>query len=107
MADKKAVWAYVSYLRKFRDISKAVQLVAIAKLRKMHVAIESRGYALYLSAEMFDGARDYNPVHNTIVVITSERSCSGKSNSEVLSASKEAIGICVSENRVVRIISIG
>jgi ATP synthase F1 gamma subunit len=97
------------YLRKFKDISKAVQLVAIAKLRKLNKVIESREYALYLALEMFDelNSLDNTAVRNTVVIITSEKSCCGKLNSDVLSASKDAIDTYIEENKLLRIISVG
>jgi F0F1-type ATP synthase gamma subunit len=49
MVSKKTVWASIQYLRKFKDISKAVQLVAIAKLRKLNRVLDSREYALSMA----------------------------------------------------------
>jgi F-type H+-transporting ATPase subunit gamma len=43
----------------------------------------------------------------TIVVITSERSCCGKLNSDVFSASREAISSHIEDNKLVKIISVG
>jgi len=96
-------------LRKFKDISKAVQLVAIAKLRKLNSRIESREFALYLAVEMFDELNNVDDDYTncTIVVITSERSCCGKLNNDVLAASKDAIEYYLDDNKVVRVISVG
>jgi F0F1-type ATP synthase gamma subunit len=97
------------YLRKFKDISKAVQLVAIAKLRKLNKVIESREYALYLALEMFDelNSLDNTAVRNTVVILTSEKSSCGKLNSDVLSASKDAIDTYIEDNKLLKIISVG
>jgi F0F1-type ATP synthase gamma subunit len=68
-------------LRKFKEISKAVQLVAIAKLRKLQSVIESREYALSIAQGLFDDMNDVDDISDCthcIVVITSERSCCGK-----------------------------
>ncbi len=96
-------------MRKFKDISKAVQLVAIAKLRKLSKQLESREFSLSLAVEFFDDTEFANGLlkNYTVVVVTSERSCCGKLNSDVLSASKEAVESFLEENKVVSIISIG
>lgn len=106
--NKKNIWASVVYLRKFKEISKAVQLVAIAKLRKLTKSLESREHSLYLSVEMFDELNDTEQYSKcTLVVITSERSCCGKLNSEVLSAAKDSIDSYLDENKILNIISVG
>lgn len=105
MVNKKTIWASVQYLRKFKDISKAVQLVAIAKLRKLQRHLESREFALYLAVEMFDVELSFDKC--TVVVITSERSCCGKLNTEVLSAAKDAIEAYIDDNKSISIVSVG
>jgi ATP synthase F1 gamma subunit len=97
------------YLKKFKDISKAVQLVAIAKLRKLSKQLESRDFSLSLAVELFDDNDVANGLFKnyTVVIITSERSCCGKLNSDVLSASKDAVESFIEENKIVSIISIG
>jgi F0F1-type ATP synthase gamma subunit len=44
---------------------------------------------------------------HTIIVVTSERSCCGRLNSEVLSAAKDAIEAYTKDSKYVRIISVG
>ena len=97
------------YLRKFKEISKAVQLVAIAKLRKLQKVIESREYSLFLSLELFIDVNMYvfNNLRNTFVIITSDKSCCGKLNSDVLYASKDAMETYMEGNRVLKLISVG
>lgn len=109
MVNKKTIWASVVYLRKFKELSKAVQLVSIAKLRKLSKSIESREFALSVAVDMFDElcSIDYLYKQCTFVVITSERSCCGKLNNEVLSSAKDAIDSFLEEDKQVRIISVG
>jgi F0F1-type ATP synthase gamma subunit len=99
----------VLYLRKFKDISKAVQLLAIAQLRKLRTRIASRDCALELAVELFDelNSIDTDSCVCTVVVITSERSCCGKLNNAVLAAAREAIDTYIADNKVVRIVSVG
>lgn len=97
-------------MRKFKEISKAVQLVAIAKLRKLQSVIESREYALSVAQGLFDDMNDDDDISDCthcIVVITSERSCCGKLNNEVLLAAKDAISLLVDDNKRTSIVSIG
>ena len=107
MIDKKTIWASVVYLRKFKEISKAVQMVAISKIKKLSGVIESREFSLYLAFEMFSETVTNSEARQTVVVITSEKSCCGKLNSEVLSASKDALETFIEDNKVLKIISIG
>lgn len=109
MARKKSIWAKVVYLQKFKEISKAVQLVAIAKLRKLRNVLDAREHSLSMAVEMFDSTYKEDSIYTNhcIVVVTSERSCCGKLNSEVLTAAKEAIDSLVVDSKVVRIVSIG
>jgi F-type H+-transporting ATPase subunit gamma len=109
MVSKKTVWASIQYLRKFKDISKAVQLVAIAKLRKLNRVLDSREYALSMATELFEDSRRENAgsTSYTIVIVTSEKSCCGKLNSDVLYSAKEYIISLIDETHSVSIVSIG
>jgi F-type H+-transporting ATPase subunit gamma len=108
MVDKKKIWAYVTYLKKFKEISKAVQMIAIAKLRKLNTRIESREFALSFAVALFDDVdNDTECRRVTVVVLTSERSCCGRLNSEVLSAARDTIDLYLRDYKLVRIISIG
>ena len=108
MVDLKQIKASLSYLVKFKDISRSVQLIAIAQLRKLRSRIESRDNALCIAVEFFS---DHDVAHHvhvcTIVVITSERSCCGKLNSDVFSASRDVLDSHLEENKVVKLISVG
>jgi F-type H+-transporting ATPase subunit gamma len=108
VVDLKKIKASISYLAKFKDISRSVQLIAIAQLRKLRTRIEARDNAPCIAVEFF---ADHDSVTHvnvcTIVVITSERSCCGKLNSDVFSASREAISSHVEDNKLVKIISVG
>ena len=86
-----------------------MQLVAIAKLRKLRKVIESREYSLFLVLEMFAEINDLESteMRSTFVIITSEKSCCGKINNDILSASKEAIATCLDENQLLNVISVG
>lgn len=93
MVNKRQIWASVVYLRKFKDLSKAVQLVSIAKLRKLTKNLTSRDYALSIAVEMFDDLSTLSFLYRqcTFVVITSERSCCGRLNNNVVSSVNGAI----------------
>lgn len=82
-------------------------MVAISKIKKLGSVIESREFSLYLAFEMFYETVTNSESRQTVVVITSEKSCCGKLNSEVLSASKDALETFLEENKVLKIISIG
>jgi F-type H+-transporting ATPase subunit gamma len=84
-------------------------MVAISKIKKLDQVIESREFSLYFALEMFSGvsALTLNAARQTVVVITSEKSCCGKLNSEVLSASKDALETFIEENKILKLISIG
>jgi ATP synthase F1 gamma subunit len=108
LVDLKKIKASLAYLAKFKDISRSVQLIAIAQLRKLRSRIESRDNALCIAAEFFsdvDTSIDVNVC--TIVIITSERSCCGKLNSDVFSASRDMIESHVEDNNVIKLISVG
>lgn len=64
---------------------------------------------MYLALEMFDelNSLDNTAVRNTVVIITSEKSCCGKLNSDVLAASKDAVDTYIEDNRLLKIISVG
>jgi F-type H+-transporting ATPase subunit gamma len=109
MASLKIVKSYLSYLEKFKEISKSVQLIAIAKLRKMRARIDARECALSFAVELFE---EWGNIENectafTVVVLTSDRSCCGKLNGEVLAASRDVIDAYIEDSKVVRLISVG
>lgn len=109
MINKKTIWASVVYLRKFKELSKAVQLVAIAKLKKFNKYLNKRHVALSMAAEIFDhfNSADFAHKRYTVVLITSERSCCGKLNNEIILVAKDAIEGYIDSRKQVRIISIG
>lgn len=108
MVDLKKIKASLSYLAKFKDISRSVQLIAIAQLRKLRSRIEARDNALCIAVEFFaDNDINLNINVCAIVVITSERSCCGKLNSDVFSASRDVIESCLEDNKVIKLISVG
>lgn len=109
MLDKKKILAHVIQLQKFKDIAKAVQLLAVANLRKLRSRIASRECALELAAELFEelNKNDADSLVCTIVVVTSERSCCGKLNSQVLAAARDAIDEYIADHKAVRIVSVG
>jgi F-type H+-transporting ATPase subunit gamma len=109
MSSLKIVKAYLLYLEKFKEISKSVQLIAIAKLRKMRARIDARECALSFAVELFDecGNLEQECAAFTVVVITSDRSCCGKLNGEVLEAARDVIDSYIEDNKAVRIISVG
>lgn len=109
MVNKKALLSSVVYLRKFKELSKAVQLISIAKLRKLNKTIESRDFALSVAVEMFDELCGLDSLYRqcTFVVITSERSCCGKLNHAILSCVKDSIESFLEDNKQVSIISVG
>jgi F-type H+-transporting ATPase subunit gamma len=67
--------------------------------------IESRDYSLGIAMEIFNDQAVGNKY--VVIVITSERSCSGRLNSEVLGAAKDAIAVYIKGNKYVRIVSVG
>lgn len=108
MVDLKQIKASLSYLVKFKDISRAVQLIAIAQLRKLRARIEARDNALCIAVEFFSEFDSVPNVHLcTIVVITSERSCCGKLNGDVFSASREVVSTYIEDKKLVSVISVG
>lgn len=109
LVNKKAILAYVIYLRKFKELSKAVQLVAIAKLKKLSKALDKRDVSLSISSSLFEALNAAELAFNrcTVVVITSERSCCGKLNNDVISSVKDSIEEYLDDNKQLRIISVG
>jgi hypothetical protein len=48
MVDLKKLKASLSYLVKFKDLTRSVQLIAIAQLRKLRYRIEARAHSMIL-----------------------------------------------------------
>lgn len=109
LTNKKTILASVFYLRKFQELSKAVQLVSIAKLRKLTKSIESREFALSIAVEMFDELNKVASIYRqcTFVVITSERSCCGKLNTDIVHHFTRALDLFHDGNKQARIITVG
>jgi F-type H+-transporting ATPase subunit gamma len=108
MVDLKKIKASLSYLVKFKDISRSVQLIAIAQLRKLRYRIEARDNALCIAAEFFSDNDDASHINVcTMVIITSERSCCGKLNSDVFSASRALFDSYIDDKKVVKLITVG
>jgi F-type H+-transporting ATPase subunit gamma len=97
----------VTYLTKFKEISKAIQLVAISKLRNFRDRIESREMALHLVVVMFSISETHANEAYTVVVLTTDRNCCGALNSSVLYVAKEAIEAYLNDHIVVKIIAVG
>jgi F0F1-type ATP synthase gamma subunit len=97
------------YLRKFKDLSKAVQLVSVAKLKKLAKTIEKRNVSLAIASAFFEALNNANLKYKqcTVVLITSERSCCGKLNNDVVSVVKNALSAYVIGGKLINIISIG
>jgi F-type H+-transporting ATPase subunit gamma len=85
-----------------------VQLIAIAQLRKLRSRIEARDNALCVAAEFFSDVEASSQINTyTLVIITSERSCCGKLNSDVFSASRDFLETYTEDNKAVKLISVG
>jgi F-type H+-transporting ATPase subunit gamma len=108
VVDLKKIKASLSYLVKFKDISRSVQLIAIAQLRKLRSRIEARDNALCIPVEFFSDNELMSSISIcAIVVITSERSCCGKLNSDVFSASRDIIDSYIEDNKIVKLVTVG
>jgi len=95
------------YLKKFKDLSKAVQLLAIAQLRKLRTRIAAREHALELAYELNGCSTHAIDAECVVVVLSSERSCCGKLNNAVLLASRETIDAYLTDRKMVHIVSVG
>jgi F-type H+-transporting ATPase subunit gamma len=106
MIHKKDILRTIQYLAKFKELSKAVQLVAMAQLKRLTGRIKTREFALHLACEMFDRI-PFICESFVVVVITTERSCCGMLNHGVLSTSRSIIDSIVAYENPVRIVAIG
>lgn len=74
-------------------------------MRKLNTQLEQREFSLHVATEMFDD--NVEVMQYTVLVITSERSCCGKLNSDVLTSSKTAINSFLEDKKIVKLISVG
>ena len=94
------------YLVKFKEVSKAVQLVSLSKLRKLGFKLKARDFTLSIAFELFKPTLE-KLYRTTMLVFTSERSNCGKINTEVLSSAKEDIATNFEMNIPTRIVTVG
>lgn len=109
---KKRLWAYIVYLNKFKELSKAIQLSSIAEIRKNKKVLAARGHSLFLASELFGELRMFDDEDSschiyTVIVISSERNCCGKLNGDVYYGARDYINDCIDNNHIVNIVSIG
>ena len=121
MASVKEMRTRISSVKSTQKITKALQMVAAAKLRRAQAAAEAaRPYASRMAAVIANLAAGVTgpgaPVllagngkdqRHLVVVATSDRGLAGGFNSGIVRAARETIARLISEGKDVRIITLG
>jgi len=83
------------------SIAKAIQMVAITKLKKLESVISTRQLSIYTYKELFmvDDLKSFNFLRNKKIIlpITSDKQCCGIINSRVLGATLKVASVCKKE----------
>ncbi len=119
MAGLKAIKSKIGAMKKSQTVTKAMEAVSAAKMRKaQNVALRGRAYARASAAVLarVAGSRDLaahplaalRPVHSALyIVITSDKGLAGALNSGVLRATVADIARAGLDNTTVHIIAVG
>src|SRR5438876_5811823 len=121
MASLKELRSRISSLQATQKITKAMQMVAAAKLRKSQDAAQNaRPYAARMAAVIANLAAGVSGEgapkllvgtgsdrRELVVVATSDRGLAGGFNSSIVRAARERIGALLAEGKDVRVLTVG
>jgi len=121
MASVKEMRTRIASVKSTQKITKALQMVAAAKLRRSQAAAESaRPYASRMASEIANLAGGVSgpsapklltgtgsDQRHLVVVATSDRGLAGGFNSSIVRAAREKIAALIADGKDVRIITIG
>jgi|SRR5690606_20095290 F-type H+-transporting ATPase subunit gamma len=104
---KKKIASYSS----LKDITKAIQLVALAKLTSLNYKLKRRQTQLWVIKKIFQLQHridsDYDARRYILILVTTDRSCCGILNSNVFKVVNKVLSTLLSHQKVVKLITIG
>jgi len=109
---------YIRFLRRqiesysrLKEITKAIQLVALARLTSLNYKLKKRQTQLLVIKRLFQMPRyvesDFDVERYTLILITTDRSCCGILNSNVFRMSKELVATILSQQKKIRMVVVG
>lgn len=111
MISKREIGAKIAHLEKFQNLAKSIQMIAIANVHKLNSYISSRDFSLSLFSEIYSTwliSFSHSSTYNyTFVIITSEKNCCGKLNSDIVRAVNAQLDYFLDISKQLKIISIG
>lgn len=112
------VMTYIRYLRRkiasyssLKEITKAIQLVALAKLTSLNYKLKRRQTQLWVIKKIFQLQQridsDYDAHRYVLILVTTDRSCCGILNSNVFKVVNKLVSGLLSHQKTVRLVTIG
>jgi F-type H+-transporting ATPase subunit gamma len=109
---------YIRFLRKqiasyssLKEITKAIQLVALAKLTSLNYKLKRRQTQLWVIKKIFQLQQrfdsDYDANRYILILVTTDRSCCGILNSNVFKVVSKLVSTLLSHQKLVRLVTVG